>query len=365
MLLGTPNNNSAKNGAIPNNVIKTFLKCFNVTNINSLCKTIPNGKTIFDRSPFVRRFLELFQSQLVSEATESLFSTCISWRFPMAYHLLKKLPVAPTSLSAIQRTTILAAGHVAAGDTAAVIASFQALPTASYDNAYSLAVLQSAAFVGFPRALTAAAALQQAGIVASQSAAEAVSVANLMDPAIAGIDAFDAVYGRAAEKVRGRISACHPLLDQWVIEWVYGRVLSAPGPSLRERELCAVAQLAGGGPGTEPLLVSHLRGALRCGATREELRAVVEHTKWIFGDDAAERTEGVWTVRSAISLPSHSPAAKRFAYWPLPSWEKSNSLCSMHYCPNSDLRQGSKCAITGRTVRHGYVRAAILLFTLM
>jgi 4-carboxymuconolactone decarboxylase len=111
-----------------------------------------------------------------------------------------------------------------------------------------------------------------------------------------GEAAFDAIYGRAAAKVRARIAACHPLLDAWIIRWVYGQVLSAPGPSLRERELCAVGVLAGGGPGTEPLLVSHCRGALRCGASPEELRAVVDHTELVFGLDAAERTEGVWTT---------------------------------------------------------------------
>lgn len=105
---------------------------------------------------------------------------------------------------------------------------------------------------------------------------------------------FDSIYGRAAEKVRKRVSACHPLLESWMINWVYGQVLSAPGPTKREREICAVAVLAGGGPGTEPLLVSHLRGALRCGATPEELRAIIDHTTLIFGKDKAEVAEGVW-----------------------------------------------------------------------
>jgi alkylhydroperoxidase/carboxymuconolactone decarboxylase family protein YurZ len=146
----------------------------------------------------------------------------------------------------------------------------------------------------------AAAALQQAGIVCGSERTPAAGVsANVGDTAnavLSGEAAFDAIYGRAAVKVRTRIANCHPLLDAWVIRWVYGEVLSEPGPSLRERELCAVAVLAGGGPGTEPLLVSHCRGALRCGATPEELRAVIDHTEHVFGADAAERAEGVWTT---------------------------------------------------------------------
>jgi hypothetical protein len=73
-----------------------------------------------------------------------------------AYHLLCKLPPAPASLSVTLRTIVLAAGHVAAGDSSAVIAAFRCLPETALRPAYSLAVLQSAAFVGFPRALTGA-----------------------------------------------------------------------------------------------------------------------------------------------------------------------------------------------------------------
>lgn len=148
----------------------------------------------------------------------------------------------------------------------------------------------------------AAAALQQAGVAHGGAAYEDLSSPEVVrreaaaDVVARGEEAFDAIYGRAAVKVRTRISNCHPLLDSWVIRWVYGEVLSEPGPSLRERELCAVGVLAGGGPGTEPLLVSHCRGALRCGATPQELRAVIDHTRHVFGEDAAERAEGVWTT---------------------------------------------------------------------
>lgn len=165
-----------------------------------------------------------------------------------------------------------------------------------------LAPLGSAAPPACRPHLAAAAALQQAGVshggavYENLSSPEASRRAAAADVAAKGEEAFDAVYGRAAAKVRTRISNCHPLLDSWVIRWVYGEVLSEPGPGLRERELCAVGVLAGGGPGTEPLLVSHCRGALRCGATPEELRAVIDHTVHVFGADAAERAEGVWTT---------------------------------------------------------------------
>jgi alkylhydroperoxidase/carboxymuconolactone decarboxylase family protein YurZ len=113
-------------------------------------------------------------------------------------------------------------------------------------------------------------------------------------PPTDGAAAFAAVYGSAAGKVRSRIGACHPTLISRVMSFVYADVMSAPGPEPRERELCAVAVLAGGGAGTEPLLISHCRGALRVGASRDELRAILDHTEIVHGVDCAERSTAVW-----------------------------------------------------------------------
>mmetsp|Transcript_34843 Transcript_34843/g.56394 ORF Transcript_34843/g.56394 Transcript_34843/m.56394 type:complete len:100 (-) Transcript_34843:45-344(-) len=84
----------------------------------------------------------------------------------------------------------------------------------------------------------------------------------------------------------------HPDLDQWMVRVGYGMILSRPGPTPRERELCAVAALAG--LSVSPQLISHIRGALRVGATREECRAVLDHTEAIFGAAAQEEVDAVW-----------------------------------------------------------------------
>ncbi len=47
------------------------------------------------------------------------------------------------------------------------------------------------------------------------------------------------------EKLRQRMKQLHPVLDIMMLEHGYGRVLSRPGLSLRLRELCVVAALAG------------------------------------------------------------------------------------------------------------------------
>lgn len=228
-----------------------------------------------------------------------------------SYHLLSNLPVAPSSLCSALRTTALAAGHVAAGDTSAVIQAFRALPdSASWrSKAFDLAILQACPLIGFPRALTAAAALQQAGFTgisprgcedeklrvglsAAENRAEHVTTGK--DPFLAGERVFESIYGRVASKVRSRVAGFHPDLEGWMIRFAYGQVLARSGASLRERELCIVAMLAGGGRGTEPLLTSHCRGALRVGATREEVRAILDHTELVHGGVAAEIVEAVW-----------------------------------------------------------------------
>jgi len=60
-------------------------------------------------------------------------------------------------------------------------------------------------------------------------------------------------------------------MAQWMIEHGYGRVLSRPGMTVRERELVTVAALSA--LGWERQLVSHLLGARRVGASLDEVQA--------------------------------------------------------------------------------------------
>jgi 4-carboxymuconolactone decarboxylase len=70
----------------------------------------------------------------------------------------------------------------------------------------------------------------------------------------------------------GRMRDYHPELADWILEEGYGRVLSRPVLSIRERELIVVAVLSAL---RLPLqLESHVRGALRVGATAGEVAAM-------------------------------------------------------------------------------------------
>lgn len=82
------------------------------------------------------------------------------------------------------------------------------------------------------------------------------------------------VYGSAYEKLRRNVMRLHPDLDRWMVEDGYGKVLGRPGLDLRTRELCIVAQLAVGA--ALPQLHSHLRGALRSGASADQVAGALE-----------------------------------------------------------------------------------------
>lgn len=78
------------------------------------------------------------------------------------------------------------------------------------------------------------------------------------------------VYGSAYDKLIPMVQRLHPDLAVWMEEHGYGRVLSRPGLTPRERELITIATLAA--LGWERQLVSHLLGARRVGAGAEEVR---------------------------------------------------------------------------------------------
>lgn len=78
------------------------------------------------------------------------------------------------------------------------------------------------------------------------------------------------VYGAAYTRLIPMVQGLHPDLAVWMEEHGYGRVLSRPGLSARERELITIAALAA--LGWERQLVSHLLGARRVGAGAEEVR---------------------------------------------------------------------------------------------
>ena len=69
----------------------------------------------------------------------------------------------------------------------------------------------------------------------------------------------------------------HPLASdagKYVIEFAYGDIWSREGLDLKTKAMITISCLATMG-GTEPQLKSHIAGALKCGATQQEIIEVL------------------------------------------------------------------------------------------
>lgn len=214
------------------------------------------------------------------------------------YPLLAQLPKAPASLTTSLRTTLLAVGHVAAGDANAAVSAFQYIEQGQRDKAYELAILQTVPLIGIPRVLHSAAALQAAGVVGNASDSHDPTRAFTQTRAMMrdeGTKMFQQIYGRNSERVRNRLFTFHPALDEWIVSCAYGGLMQNQGAeiSLRERELAIIAVLCGDAKASVQL-ASHLRGALKVGVCEQEVESVVQHTQCVFGHDAAQSAMATW-----------------------------------------------------------------------
>jgi alkylhydroperoxidase/carboxymuconolactone decarboxylase family protein YurZ len=145
----------------------------------------------------------------------------------------------------------------------------RAAPPGEPDREWREAVLQSHLFAGFPRLVEAYEVLAEAGGLGTPSPEEGEEE-EATDQRGAAL--FERIYADKADGVRGRLASFHPDYHRWVASHAYGRVLSRPGLSAAKRELCAVAALLA--LGQDRQLASHARGALRCGASADEVQAV-------------------------------------------------------------------------------------------
>lgn len=195
------------------------------------------------------------------------------------------LQAKPYSRSCLQVLTFLSAS-IGAGQLHGVARDWKHLPTTMHSAGLEVA-LQSHLFAGYARAINALATIHRVGVCRGDG--DAVAAWRMEDYSLDkwhsdGETTCKEIYGRAYDKLRKRMNDMHPVLDRMMIENGYGRVLARPGLSLRLRELCVIAILAG--QDVAPQLNSHIRGAIRVGATKEEVLAVLEQTSLVWGHDA-------------------------------------------------------------------------------
>lgn len=144
-------------------------------------------------------------------------------------------------------------------------------------------VLQSYLFLGFPRMLIAAEALDRVFPTEKRrSVPEMVTEQEAKQWYVNGMSLCKRVYGDNFEALRTRVEALSPDIFRWMIIEGYGKVLSRPGVGLVDRELANVAMLLI--DNREQQLYSHMKGALNVGATQELLMHVVEDIGPAAGD---------------------------------------------------------------------------------
>ena len=119
-------------------------------------------------------------------------------------------------------------------------------------------ILQSIPYSGFPAAVEALGWLRD---LSPDSAIEAREDQSR--------NVFEEVYGGASEKVADQLHRRQPDLKEWILGFAYGTVMGSGSLSSVELEILAVSSLLAQSRMTP--FHSHLRGALRCGATKGDL----------------------------------------------------------------------------------------------
>ncbi|MEZ6021293.1 MAG: carboxymuconolactone decarboxylase family protein, partial [Planctomycetota bacterium] len=168
-------------------------------------------------------------------------------------------------------------------------ACVRAAPAGEPDDEWREAILQSHLFLGFPRIveafeqLAADGGLQPGGPLHGERDSETTRGE--------GDALFDCIYGDLSDKVRRRLRQHHGHFADWIAEHAYGRVLSRPGLDGARRELLALVCLALGH--LDRQFASHCRGALRLGATRAQVLAVLTSQREYLDADTFDRLESL------------------------------------------------------------------------
>jgi len=138
-------------------------------------------------------------------------------------------------------------------------------------------ILMAIVAVGFPRTLIAMRGWRKAsglGPQPSDGEDRAGYYERQRQWSADGEETWKVVYGANYERLRQTVRDLHPALDQWMITEGYGRTLSRPGLTLRQRELLMVAMCAVSDVPHQ--LHSHLKGALHAGASAAEVGEALE-----------------------------------------------------------------------------------------
>ena len=169
------------------------------------------------------------------------------------------------------------AGAVARGGDERVATAIAGVQSAGVDPVMvEEGILMAIVAVGFPRTLIAMRAWRKVGPQATGHGlrADGSDYRRHEEWTRDGEATCKVVYGSNYERLRETVRQLHPDLDGWMITEGYGRTLSRPGLTLRQRELLMMAMCAVSDVPHQ--LHSHLKGALHAGATVAEVGEALE-----------------------------------------------------------------------------------------
>ncbi len=89
-----------------------------------------------------------------------------------------------------------------------------------------------------------------------------------------GVEKLEEISPGAAARTAESLNDIAPDMVRYLMEFVFGEISSRPGLDMKAREITAVAALAAIGTAPNQLKV-HIKGALNCGCTRDEIVEVL------------------------------------------------------------------------------------------
>lgn len=89
-----------------------------------------------------------------------------------------------------------------------------------------------------------------------------------------GLELLEKVSPGASKRTAESLNDIAPDMVRYMMEFVFGEISSRPGLDMKFREITAMSALAALGTAPNQLKI-HIKGALNCGCTREEIVEVL------------------------------------------------------------------------------------------
>lgn len=89
-----------------------------------------------------------------------------------------------------------------------------------------------------------------------------------------GLEKLEEISPGASKRTAESLNDIAPDMVRYMMEFVFGEISSRPGLDMKSREIAAVAALAALGTAPNQLKI-HIKGALNCGCSRDEVVEVL------------------------------------------------------------------------------------------